>query len=66
MEIDRATTSRLRVDVDLPRLPERIGLHEVPLVVHVKTVFGCVFLEVCDESWNVDGHRVRAYCYPRR
>ena len=42
--------------IDLPRLTERVGLDEVALVVHVKSVFDGVILEIRDEPGNVDGH----------
>jgi hypothetical protein len=44
------------MEVDLPRLPERVGLHEVTLVVNMKTVLDGVVLQVCYEAGDIDGH----------
>ena len=52
------TAARLGgVEVDFPRLAHRVGLDEVPLVVHVKAVIGRVVLQIGDEGGDVDdGH----------
>ena len=55
MEVERATAGLLRVEIDLPRLPERVGLDEVPFVVHVEPVVDGVVLQVGDEPSDVDG-----------
>jgi hypothetical protein len=54
MEVDWPSTSRLRVDVHLPGLAERVGLNEVTLIVHVEPVLGGVLLEIGYESGDVD------------
>ena len=38
VQVDRATAAVLGVQVDLPRLAQRVGLDEVALVVDVETV----------------------------
>ena len=55
MEIKRPIAPLLRVKVNLPCLAQRIRLHEMSFVVHVKSVIdGCVVLEVGDVAGNVD------------
>src|SRR4249919_3067339 len=54
VEVDRAFTALLGMEVDLPRLAQRIALDEMTLVVHVKTVLDGVVLEVGYESRDVD------------
>ena len=57
VQVERAAAGLLGVEVDLPRLAERVGLDEVPLVVHVEPVVDGVVLEVGDEPGDVDdGH----------
>jgi hypothetical protein len=55
VQVERPTAGLLGVQVDLPRLPERVGLDEVPLVVDVEPVVDRVVLEVGDEPGDVDG-----------
>ena len=57
----RAAAGLLGVEVDLPRLAQRVGLDEVALVVHVEAVVDGVLLEVGDEAGDVDdGHAARS------
>ena len=57
VEVERPAARLLRVEVDLPRLAQGVGLDEVPLVVHVEPVVDGVVLEVGDEAGHVDdGH----------
>jgi hypothetical protein len=55
VQVERAATSLLRVEVDLPHLPQRVRLHEVPLVVHMKAVVDGMVLQVRDVSGDVNG-----------
>ena len=57
VEVDGALAALLRVQVDLPRLAQRVALDEVPLVVHVEAVLDGVVLQVGHEPRDVDdGH----------
>ena len=57
MQIERAAAGLLGMQVDLPRLAQRVGLDEVALVVHVEPVIDGVVLEVGDEAGDIDdGH----------
>ncbi len=57
MEIEGSSAGLVGVQVDLERLAHRVGLHEVPLVVHVEPVIGRMVLEIGDEAGDVDyGH----------
>jgi hypothetical protein len=56
MEIERSAARIFRMKVDLPRLTERVGLHEMALVVNVKTMLDGVVLQVCDKAGDVDCH----------
>ena len=57
VQVERAAAGLLGVEVDLPRLAQRVGLDEVALVVHVEPVVDGVVLEVGDEPGDVDdGH----------
>ena len=57
MQVERTVARLLGVQVDLPRLAQRVGLDEVALVVHVEAVVDGVVLEVGDEPGDVDdGH----------
>ena len=55
VQVERAATSLLRVEVDLPHLPQRVRLHEVPLVVYMKAVVDGVVLQVRHVSGDVYG-----------
>ena len=55
MQVERAAAGLLGVQVDLPRLAQRVGLDEVALVVHVEAVVDGVVLELGDEPGDVDG-----------
>ena len=57
MKVDRASAALLGVQVDLPELAERVGLDEVPLVVHVELVIDRMILELGHVTGDVDdGH----------
>ncbi len=57
MQVERAAAGLLGMEVDLPRLAQRVGLDEVALVVHVEPVVDGVILEIGDEAGDVDdGH----------
>ena len=57
VQVERSAAGLLGVDVDLPGLAKRVGLDEVPLVVHVEAVGDGVVLEVGHEAGDVDdGH----------
>ncbi len=65
VQVDRSLAAFLGVEVDLPRLAERVRLDEVALVVHVEPVLDRVVLQIGNESCNVDdGHRGRGYRTP--
>ena len=54
MQVEGAAARLLGVEVDLPGLAQRVGLDEVPLVVHVEPVIDGVVLEVGDEAGHID------------
>lgn len=54
MQVDRAGARLLGMEVDLPQLAKRVGLDEVPFVVHVEAVVDRLGLHVGDEPCNVD------------
>ena len=54
VEVDRAFAPLLGMEVDLPRLAQRIALDEVALVVHVEAVLDRVILQVGDEAGDVE------------
>jgi len=54
VQVERAPAGVLGVEVDLPRLAQRVGLHEVALVVHVELVVDGVILEIGDEARDID------------
>jgi len=57
VEVEGAAAGRLRVEVDLEGLAHRVGLDEVPLVMHVETVLGGMVFEIGDKTGDVDdGH----------
>ena len=55
VQVEGAAARLLGVEVDLPRLPQRVRLDEVALVVHVEAVVDGVVLQVGDEPGDVDG-----------
>jgi hypothetical protein len=57
VQIEWTATRVLGVEVDFPSLAQAIGLHEVPLVVHVKAVVDGVIFEVGHEAGNIQ------YCH---
>ena len=54
MEVKRAAAGGLWVQIDLEGLGHAVGLHEVPLVVHVEAMVSGVTLQVGDETWHID------------
>ncbi len=54
VQVERAAARLLGVQIDLPGLAQRVGLDEVPLVVHVELVVDGVVLQVGDEAGDVD------------
>ncbi len=54
VEVDRTLAPLLGVEVDLPVLPQRVALDEVPLVVDVEPVLDRVVLEIGHEPGDVD------------
>ena len=54
VEVDRAFAPFFGVQVDLPRLAQRVRLDEMTLVVHVESVLDRVILQIGDEPGNVD------------
>ena len=62
MQVDRAVAGFLRVEIDLPQLPQRVGLDEVPFVVHMETVIDRVALQIGHETGDIDdGHEGAGY-----
>ena len=55
MQVERPAATLLGVQVDLPDLAQRVGLDEVPLVVHVEPVVDGMILQVGDVAGDVDG-----------
>ena len=55
VQVERAAAPLLGVQVDLPDLAQGVGLDEVPLVVHVKSVVDRVVLQVGDVAGDVNG-----------
>ena len=55
MQVEGTTAPLLRVQVDLPDLPQGVGLDEVPLVVHVEPVVDGMILQVGDVASDVNG-----------
>ena len=57
VEVEGTAAGRLRVEVDLEGLAHRVGLDEVPLVMHVEAVLGGMVFEIGDKTGDVDdGH----------
>ena len=54
VEVEGAVARLLGMQVDLPGLAQRVGLHEVPLVVHVEPVVHRVVLELGHVSSDID------------
>ena len=54
MQVDRPGARLLRVEIDLPQLAERVGLHEVAFVVDVEAVVDGLTLHVGDEPGDID------------
>ena len=62
VEVDRAIAGFLGMQVDFPELPQRVGLDEMALVVHVEPMVDGMALQLGDESGNIDdGHGCRHY-----
>ena len=58
MQVEWAAAPFLRMQVDFPRLSQRVGLDEVTLVVHVEAVVDRVVLQFGHETGDVD------HCHP--
>src|SRR5579875_3843936 len=59
VEVQRAVAGVLGVQVHLPRLAQRVGLHEVALVVHVEAVVHGVVLELGNVPGDVDDRHAK-------
>ena len=59
VQINGSAASVFGVQIDLPRLTQRISLDEMALVMDVKTVGHRVVLEVRDETSDING----SHCY---
>ena len=55
VEIEWAAAAVFGVKIDLPDLAKRIGLNEVPLIMHMEAVVHRVVLELGDIAGDVDG-----------
>ena len=58
MEVEWPTTAIFWVQVDLPHLSKRVGLDEVPLVMHVKSVIHGMILDFRHIAGDVDSSHV--------
>lgn len=54
MKVDRAVTGFFRVEIDLPQLPQAVGLDEMAFVVNVESVIDSVALEIGHETGDID------------
>ena len=54
VQIEGAAAGIFRMQVDLPGLTEGVGLDEMTLVVHVKSVVDGVIFEIGDEAGDID------------
>ena len=54
VQVERAATAVLGMQVDLPRLAQAVGLHEVALVVHVEPVVDGVVLDLGHEAGDIE------------
>jgi len=54
VEVEWSAAPVLGVELDLPDLTQGVGLHEVPLVVHVESVIDRMVLEVGHVSGHID------------
>ena len=54
VQVQRAVAALLGMQIDLPRLSQRVGLHEMSLVVHVEPVVDGVVLELGYVSGDID------------
>ena len=57
MKVEWTSAGLSGVNVDLPRLAQRVGLHEMAFVVHMKSVLHCVILEVRHCRGEVNCHK---------
>ena len=64
VEVERAIAPLLGMQVDLPRLAQRVRLDEVALVVHVEAMVDRVILEIGDEAGDVDDRHVSRLVVP--
>ena len=66
VQVDRTIAGFLGVEVDLPQLPQRVRLDEVPFVVHVEPVVDRMALQIGHETGDIDdGHEGAGYRAPR-
>ena len=57
VQIDRSTTSVFGVQIDFPRLAQRVRLDEVSFVVHMEPMRHSVVFQISDESSDIySGH----------
>ncbi len=62
VQVERAAASLLGMQVDLPDLPQGVGLDEVPLVVHVESVVDGMVLQIGHIPSDINGsHNWEAY-----
>ena len=54
VKVERTTATFLGVQVHLPHLTQRVGLHEVPFVMYVEPVIDGVILELGYVTGDVD------------
>jgi len=54
MEVEGTAAAVFGVEVDLPHLPEGVGLDEMALIVHVESVIDRVILEIGHVSGHID------------
>ena len=54
MEIERATAAIFGVEFHLPDLAQRVGLNEMPLVVHMESMIDGMVLQIGHVSGHVD------------
>lgn len=66
MQVDWPAAALFGVKVDLPELPERVRLDEVPLVVHVETVVDCMIFELGHVAGHVDDRHLGLSVRPDR
>ena len=58
VQVDRPAARLFGMQIDFPQLAQRIGLDEVPLVVHVKPVIDRMALQIAHEAGYIDDRHV--------